>query len=220
MERVFLEWERLVAAMRLEAGGVALGGAERRDLQVSMLSLRVALANGSRRRYAALASTLDLIGHPGLHDLALRWGTDDEFHERTSEALLWQLGAEPIETPLDAKLWDAYLDAIVVEQPWVTLGAMAAWEGLSAAAIELARTAAASGRILSINPSDQSSRVADLSAALRVEPLDQEAWRQLAEGASAAGVMGLRMVRWALGREEAEPGVRAWRTMRRAAGQF
>ncbi|MBA4106679.1 MAG: hypothetical protein C0485_13055 [Pirellula sp.] len=218
MERVAFEVEQLVDELRIEASAVPGIAAARRELLVRMWSLRWALAPGARRRYLALATQFDLAGQGALRDVVTRWSVDDERHERVAEAALWELGADAIEAPLDAKLWDAYLDAIVVEQPWATLGAMWAWEELSAAAIDLGQLAGVASRLVAMKFGAEASRGSELAETLRGAALDPEEIAGLLEGISTAGVMGPRLTRWALGREAEASGVRAWRVSRWVAG--
>jgi hypothetical protein len=220
MERVELEMERLLDALQNETLIEAAGPRANRERLVRLWSLRWGLARGTRRRYLTLATLFDLAGRGALRDVVYQWATHDDCHERVAEAALWELGADAAETPLDATLWDAYLDAIVVEQPWLTCAAMGAWEELAATAIELGeQRAARASRLPAAAFSDRTSRWEELAAALRDEALDADEMAALVDGISTARVMGLRMVRWALGREEATGGVRAWRTSRWAAGQ-
>lgn len=220
MERFVVELERLVDALRIEGRLVAGRPRASRELLVRMWSLRWALARGGRRRSLALATQFDLAGHGALRELVSCWAVDGESAERVAEAALWELGADALEAPLDAKLWDAYFDAIVVERPWATLGAMAAWEEMSAAAIELGERSGSSLRLAMMKEDAEDSRDSELAAALRRATLDEEETAGLLEGVAIAGVMGPRMTRWALGREEVAGGVRAGRTSRWAAGQF
>lgn len=220
MERFVVELERLVDGLRIEGHMVSGRPRAGRELLVRIWSLRWALAQGGRRRCLALATQFDLAGRGALRELVSGWAVDDESAERVAEAALWELGADAIEAPLDAKLWDAYFDAIVVEQPWAALGATAAWEELSAAAIELGERSRSSSRLTVMKEDTEDSRGSELAETLRREALDEEETAGLLEGVSIAGVMGPRMTRWALGREEVAGGVRAWRTSRWAAGQF
>jgi hypothetical protein len=205
MERVELEIERLLGALQGEAPIEGAGPRANREWLVRLWSLRWGLSRGTRRRYLTLATLFDLAGHGALRDVVYHWATDDDCHERVAEAALWDLSADAVEAPLDATLWDAYLDAIVVEQPWLTCGAMGAWEELAATAIELGEQRAARASRLPVAAfSDRTSRWEELTAALRGESLDADEMTALVDGISTARVMGLRMVRWALGRDEAE----------------
>jgi len=204
MERVEIEMERLLDALQGEALIEAVGPRANRKWLVRLWSLRWGLARGTRRRYLTLATLFDLAGHGAVRDIVYQWATNDDCHERGAEAALWDLGADATETPLDATLWDAYLDAIVVEQPWLTCGAMVSWEALAATAIELGEQRAARASRLPATFSDRTSRWEELTAALRGETLDVDELAALVDGISTARVMGLRMVRWALGRDEAE----------------
>lgn len=217
MDRVTAELERLVDRQRIEIDGNVARGASGRQLLVRMLSLRWALADATRRRYAALATQFDLRGNGALHDLVDGWATDGERTERMAEAGLWELAADAVAVPLDAKLWNAYFGAIVVDQPWSTLGAMVAWEELSSAAIDVARRWGSTRRIM---PDDGGGdRGSELAVALERETLEREELTELLDGISVASVMGLRLTRWAAGHEETGRG-RVWPTSRWAAGQF
>lgn len=221
MERVELEMERLLDALQSEAQVAGAGPRANREWLVRLWSLRWGLARGTRRRYLTLATLFDLAGHGALRNVVYRWAMDDDCHERVAEAALWELGADAAEAPLDAKLWDAYFDAIVVEQPWLTCGAMGAWEELAATAIELGEWRAARASRLPIAKfSDRTSRWEELAAALRGETLEPLEMAALVEGILTARVMGLRMVRWALGRDEAEHSWRGRDFSRWAAGRF
>ena len=204
-ERVELEMERLLDALHGEASIDGVGPRANREWLVRLWSLRWGLARGTRRRYLTLATLFDLAGHGALRDVVYQWATNDDCHERGAEAALRDLGADAMETPLDANLWDAYLDAIVVERPWLTCAAMGAWEELAATAIELGEQRAARASRLPVTTfSDRSSRWEELAAALRGETLDADELAAIVDGISAARVIGLRMMRWALGRAEAE----------------
>jgi hypothetical protein len=205
MERVELEMERLLDALQGEAQIEGAGPRANREWLVRLWSLRWGLARGTRRRYLALATRCDLAGYGALRDVVYHWATDDEGHERVAEAALWDLGADAAEAPLDARLWDAFLDAIVVEQPWLACGTMGAWEELVATAIEIGEQRAARASRLPVTAfSNRNSRWEELAAALRCETLEVDEMAALVDGISTARVMGLRMVRWSLGRDEAE----------------
>lgn len=197
--------ERLLDALQREAQFNVAGPRANREWLVRLWSLRWGLARGARRRYQALATQFDLAGHGVLGALVDRWSTDDNGHERVAEAALWELDADAAEAPFDAKVWDAYLDAVVIENPWLTLGAMAAWEELAASAIELGeQRAARASRLPIVAFGDRASRWEELATPLRDATLDSMELEALLEGVAAARVMGLRMVRWSLGREETE----------------
>lgn len=205
MERVELEIERLLDALQSEAQVEGGGPRANREWLVRLWSLRWGLARGTRRRYLTLATQFDLAGHGAVRDVVYHWATDDDCHERVAEAALWDLGADASEAPLDAKLWDAYLDSIVVVRPWLACGAMGAWEELAATALELGEQRAARASRLPVTTfSDRSSRWEELLAALRGETLDADEMAALVEGVSTARVLGLRMVQWTLGRDEAD----------------
>lgn len=229
MERVVAELEWGVETLRNEWRAAAVGPRAERAFHLRMSSLQQTLAAGARRRYLALATQLDLAGRGVVRDLVTRWTMDDELQEAFVESESWRTETEPLETPLDAKLWEAYFDAIVVARPWAALGAAAAWETMSGVGATLGRERRLAGatalgsrsasHLAGPTDREEPTRADELVAALPSADWDDEEMGELIEGAVAGRLMGLRMVRWALGCEEEAAGVRAWRTSRWAAGQ-
>lgn len=208
MERVGAEMDRLLGALRSELQESALARRSSRGLLVRTWSLRWALAQGERRRCRTLAAQFDLSGQGRLRDLVESWAVDDDIVERDAEAALWDLGADAAPPPLDASMWEAYLDSLVVARPWTTLGAMAAWQGLADAAIRFGEERQErSVRLPMSGFVGVESRWEELLALLRDEAIqrtiDAGEAAELLEGFVIADVVGRRMVRWALGREEA-----------------
>lgn len=208
MERVVAELEWGVEALRNEWRAAAIGPRAEREFHWRMSSLQQTLAAGTRRRYLALATQLDLAGRGVVRDLVSRWAIDDELQAAFAERESWRSEQEPLEASLDAKLWEAYFDAIVVARPWATLGAAAVWEAMSGVEATLGRenrlagaTALASrleSHFSKLSHSDEPSRADQLVAALQAEDWDDEEISELIAGAAAGRLMGLRMVRWAL----------------------
>ena len=229
MEGVVAELEWGVETLRNEWRAGAVGPRAEREFHLRMSSLQQTLAAGTRRRYLALATQLDLAGRGDVRDLVYRWAMDDELQEAFAESGCWRTEKELLETALDAKLWAAYFDAIVVARPWAALGAAAVWEAMSGVGATLGRerrlagaTALASRSASHFSePTDRQepARADELVAALQSEDWDDEEMSELIEGAVAGRLIGLRMVRWALGCEEEAAEVRAWRTSRWVAGQ-
>ena len=151
----------------------------------------------------ALATQLDLAGRGVVRDLLSRWAIDEELQHKFAERESWPRENEPLAAALDAKLWEAYFDAIVVARPWATLGAAAVWEAMSGVGATLGRENRLAGRLAShfskLSQSNEPSRADELLAALQAEDWDDEEMSELIEGAAVGRLMGLRMVRWALG---------------------
>ncbi|BBO31681.1 hypothetical protein [Lacipirellula parvula] len=214
MDRIDVEIELALETLRTELADAAsrhTGG----DFLARMLSLRVAMSRAMRRRYRALATQFDLAGQGGVCRLLEQWGDSAELHEREAECELWAADAEPLPAPLDARLWNAYFDEISVARSCEALGAAAAWESLSGAAVALGRQQLAASRFATSPRRAEDARGAELLTAIRSEAWDAEQLAELAEGAVAGRVMALRMTRWALGRCESEAAER--RAPRRGA---
>lgn len=209
MERVIAELEWGVETLRNEWRAGAVGPRAEREFHLRMSSLQQTLAAGTRRRYLALATQLDLAGRGDVRDLVYRWAMDDELQEAFAESGCWRTEKELLETALDAKLWEAYFDAIVVARPWAALGAAAVWEAMSGVGATLGRERRLAGATALIDrlashfsePIDRKepTRADELVAAVQSADWDDEEMSELIEGAAAGRLMGMRMVRWALG---------------------
>lgn len=209
MERVVAELEWGVEALRNEWRAAAIGTCAEREFHWRVSVLRQALAAGTRRRYLALATQLDLAGRGVVRDLLSRWAMDEELQHKFAERESWPRKNKPLAAALDANLWEAYFDAIVVARPWATLGAEAVWEAMSGVGATLGRenrlasATALANRLAShlskLSQCDKPSRADELVAALQGENWDDEEMSELIEGAVTGRLMGLRMVRWALG---------------------
>lgn len=209
MERVVEELERAIWMMRLETSGVQRDRTPHRELQSRLHVLQQAMGRGNRRRYAMLSTRFDLAGHGALRDMVQRWSVEEEQRDREAETELWQIGqsadASHEALPLDATLWETYLDSITVDRPLATLGALAVWERLRRAAFDV--------------PGEE-LRTEELSAALRSDQLDEDELNELADGVPDGALMGLRLIRWAQGLEEGAASVKAWRINRLPAGKL
>jgi hypothetical protein len=209
MERVVAELEWGVETLRNEWRAAAVGQRGEREFHLRISSLQQTLAAGTRRRYLALATQLDLAGRGVMRDLVYRWAMDDELQQAFAESESWRTEQEPLETALDAKLWGAYFDAIVVARPWAALGAAAVWEAMSGVGATLGRERRLAGATASAGRSashfseladrEEPTRADELVAALQSAEWDDEELSELIEGAAAGRLMGLRMVRWSLG---------------------
>jgi len=205
MDRIDVEIESALATLRGELPEASKRPAGR-DFLVRTLSLRVAMSGAMRRRYRALATQFDLLGQGSVRCLLEQWSASAELHEREAECELWATDAEPLPAPLDARLWDAYFDEISVVRPCEALGAAAAWESLSGAAVALGRQQLAASRFATSPRRAEEARGAELLTAIRSEDWDAEQIAELSAGASVGRVMSLRLMRWALGRCEVEAG--------------
>lgn len=208
MERLVAELESGVETLRNEWRAAAVGQQAEREFHLRMSSLQQTLAAGTRRQYLALATQLDLAGRGIVRNLVHHWAIDDELQESFAESEIWRTEKDLAESALDAKLWEAYFDAIVVAQPWAALGAAVVWEAMSGVGTtlgseRLAGAATSAGRSAShfSEPTDgeEPTRAVELVAALQSEDWDDEELDELIEGAAAGRLMGMRMVRWALG---------------------
>jgi hypothetical protein len=220
MEALKAEAERTIWTLRLETSGLWGSAMARRSFSIRLASLQRSLTDGARRRWAVVATSLDLAGYATVRDVVQRWRVEDEQRREEAEADLWRLGAEPLANPLDAKLWEAYFDSIASERPLATAAAAAIWDELHRAALQLARRSRLSSRRRFSSGASGSSRLDEFISACRFEDLDEEQYSQIVEEASHGATIGLRLIRSALGSSDAEmPALLESRSTRWVAGQ-
>lgn len=210
MEEFISEVDETLDLFRQELEAVAADQDAGRQFLIRSLSLQHGLAKGERRRYLAMAAYFELLGASQLRDLLYRWAVETELYDDEARFELHAMDEEPLDCPLDAKLWGAYFDGIVLERPYVTLGATYALACLQTEAASSGRRLANEAPLPHESDSyarhggsvAKSTRGSQIVEALRVSELDEDEWSDVVEGARTGGILGLRMARWAMVRSD------------------
>ena len=95
-----------------------------------LLSCFVHLTRGVQRHFFAVAGHDSLQKREELREFLLHFGKEEEWHWRVAVADLEALGYAVSEPPVEVDLWWSYFDRMVVERPFVRLGAAALLENL------------------------------------------------------------------------------------------
>lgn len=215
MEDMIAEVDETLDVLRNELDAVTANQEAGRQFLIRSLSLQHRLAKGERRRFLAMAAYFELLGSYELRNLLHRWAVEVELHDDVARFELQEMDEKPHDCPLDAKLWGAYFDGIVLQRPFVTLGATYALACLQCEAAASGRRLA-SEEALPHESECNGQRSAEAAGSLRgsqiVEALqsdqpDHDELADIAEGVRTGTILGLRMARWAMGHAETALGV-------------
>lgn len=115
---------RAMVAQLVAAGGLTEARYAR------LLSCLAHLTRGVQRHFFGVAGHDSLQRREALREFLLEFGKEEEWHWRIAVADLEALGHGVSEPPVEVELWWAYFDRMVVERPFVRLGAAALLENL------------------------------------------------------------------------------------------
>ncbi len=184
----------------LEDGGLT------RERYVRYLSMQYHMTKGVQRPFLTIAAHPDLSRRRELRKFICNFANEEEFHYAVAARDLEQLGEKILPIPFDVELWWAYFDKIVVDRPFVRLGATAVLENLGPGSRE--EVAALFGRanyltpkntvFLRIHQHDETIPHGDqIIAALSSTRFDAQHYADLREGAQKGTILYLRMAAWA-----------------------
>jgi hypothetical protein len=105
-----------------------------RDRYIRFLSMQYHLTKGVQRHFYMVASNSCMAKKKELRNWLVHFAQEEEFHFDVARLDLKALGAEPVEMPLDTKLWWLYYNSIVEDFPFIRLGGTCILENVSTAA--------------------------------------------------------------------------------------
>lgn len=199
IEAAQLNLNRCLAAIKSD-GGLT------QERYVRLLSYQYHLTSGVQRHFLAAAAHPDLAHRRGLRRFLFEFANEEELHFEIAHKDLANLGHEPLPCPLDVKLWWSYFDGLVMERPFVRLGATCILENIAGKAGdligELFRAAAFLGprntRFIEIHKHDERLPHGEqILQALDEGNLEERHWRDVLQGAEEAQIMYIRFVEWA-----------------------
>lgn len=210
MQRVLNEVENAKNVFRSDLEELARNGGMTEEVYVRYLSFQYHLTKGVQRHFLTIASHPSLSGRRSLRDFLYRFGLEEEPHFDIARKDLENMGHEPLACPLDVKLWWAYFDKVIMERPFVRLGATCVLENLGAGAgnlgHELLDNAAflneKNTRFLQIHFHEElphGDQIIEALEAVQIQPFEID---DLVEGAKTGATLYLRMARWAMNMEE------------------
>lgn len=209
MNRVLEIIERAKAVFRKDIEGLAANGGISQAVYVRWLSFQYHLTKGVQKHFLTVAAHPSMAGKRTLRDFLYRFGLEEEPHFDIARKDLENLGTQPLPCPLDVKLWWGFFDQIVVDRPFVRLGATCILENLGAGAGELGHQMLdaaeflneSNTRFFEIHFHEELPHGDQIIEALESVRLSESEIDDLVEGAKIGTTMYLRMSRWAMGHD-------------------
>jgi hypothetical protein len=187
-----------------------------KDRYVRFLSMQYHLTNGVQRPIMTAAAHADFAHRRSLRKFLVEFANEEELHYEIARRDLENLGVEPTPCPLDVKLWRAYFESIIVQRPFIRLGATCILENLAGTSGPvITRLFAAAPfltprntRFFAIHRHDETLPHGDqIMEALAAAKLEDRHVEDLTEGAETGLTIYMRLVEWSL--QEGAAAVRA-----------
>jgi hypothetical protein len=187
-----------------------------KERYVRFLSMQYHLTNGVQRHILTAAAHADLAHRRSLRKFLFEFANEEELHYEIARRDIENLGVEPAACPLDVKLWRAYFESIIVQRPFVRLGATCILENLAGTSGEIITRLFAAApylnprntRFFTIHRHDETLPHGDqIIEALEAAKLEDRHMVDLVEGAETGATIYMRLVEWSL--EDGVAAVRA-----------
>ena len=203
LHTAILEAQRRFAALvRRLLGGWPVD----RSCYARYLTMQYHLTRGVQRYFFGIASHPSMSRRKALRQFLVRFANEEELHYLVAGNDLAKLGLAVGPCPLDVRLWHAFFEPVVAEQPFLRLGAAVILENISGgearAHVKLALAAPFlakdNTKFLTIHQHETLPHGDQLVEAVERGALTAAEWADLLQGARVATVMYLRMAEWAL----------------------
>lgn len=99
-----------------ESGGLT------RERYIRFLSMQYNLTKGVEKHFLALAEHPATESKIGLRKWLVNFAHEEDSHYNVAKSDLAELGATPLDCPLDTKVWWLYFDSVIPDRPYVRLG--------------------------------------------------------------------------------------------------
>ena len=170
------------------------------------LSMQYHLTKGVQRYFITAAAHHDLRHRKSLRKFLVNFANEEELHYLVAANDLHEMNLPLLAEPFDATLWHAYFEKIVVENPFIRLGAACLLESISSGVAKpyakqalmapfLNRT---NTKFLVLHQHETLPHGEQILEALQHAKLDEAHIADLVTGARQGSVMYLRMAEWAL----------------------
>lgn len=181
-------------------------GAMSPELYVRYLSMQYHLTRGVHRYFITAAAHSDLAKRKRLRKFLVDFANEEELHYLVAANDLHKFGREPLPEPFDVTLWHAYFEKIIVDRPFIRLGAACILENISAgvARAPVKQALAApfltrdNTKFLVLHQHETLPHGQQIVAALSEANLTEAHMADVLDGARKGTVLYLRMAEWAL----------------------
>ena len=181
-------------------------GALTEEQYVRYLSMQYHLTSGVQRYFITAAAHADLSRRRKLCRFLFDFANEEELHYVVAGNDLHKIGRQPLPEPFDVTLWHSYFEKIVVNRPFVRLGAACTLENISAGtarpfvkqALFAPYLTRQNSKFLVLHQHETLTHGDEIIQALTEANLEEAHICDLAEGARKGIVFYLRMADWAL----------------------
>ncbi|MDH4458707.1 MAG: hypothetical protein QE272_08410 [Nevskia sp.] len=161
------------------------------------------------RYFMTAAAHSDLARRKRLRKFLVDFANEEELHYLVAANDVHKLGRELLPEPFDVTLWHAYFEKVIVERPFIRLGAACILENISSGvAREPSRQALIAPflhrdntKFLVLHQHETLPHGQQIIEALSSAELDASHWADLLDGARKGTVFYLRMAEWAVDRQ-------------------
>jgi len=176
------------------------------DQYIRYLSFQYHLTKDVQRYFLAIAAHGDLARRRDLRAFLYRFANEEELHYLVAASDIARLGLRPLPMPFDVELWHTYFSKVVVDRPFVRLGAAAILENISDGDAKPWVRKALQGdfltrdntKFLVLHQHETLPHGNQILAAIEDGDLDARHFADLIEGARKGAVLYLRMAEWAI----------------------
>jgi hypothetical protein len=103
-----------------------------KEAYIRFLQMQFHLTKDVQRHFFICASHSDMSHRKALRQFLITFGNEEELHYKIAEKDLENMGADTNVEILDVKLWKAYFNSVIVERPFLRLGATCILENIAA----------------------------------------------------------------------------------------
>lgn len=176
------------------------------DQYIRYLSFQYHLTKDVQRYFLAIAAHGDLARRRSLRGFLCDFANEEELHYLVAANDLSKLGIRPLPMPFDVELWHTYFSKVVVDRPFVRLGAAAILENISDGAAKEWVKKALQGSFLTrentkflvLHQHEVLPHGRQILEAIEKAQLEPRHFTDLNEGARKGTVLYLRMAEWAI----------------------
>lgn len=176
------------------------------DQYIRYLSFQYHLTKDVQRYFLAIAAHGDLSRRRRLREFLCNFANEEELHYLVAANDLARLGLRPLPMPFDVDLWHTYFSKVVVDRPFVRLGAAAILENISDGPAKEWVKKALQGSFLTrdntkflvLHQHEVLPHGNQILNAIEEGDLEPRHYADLIEGARKGTVLYLRMAEWAI----------------------
>ena len=176
------------------------------DQYIRYLSFQYHLTKDVQRYFLAIAAHRDLARRRSLREFLFHFANEEELHYLVAANDLAKLGLRPLPMPFDVELWHNYFSKVVIDRPFVRLGAAAILENISDGEAKPWVRKALQGTFLTrentkflvLHQHETLPHGEQILSAVEEGGLEATHFADLIEGARKGAVLYLRMAEWAI----------------------